>query len=598
MNRHQRREQQKLLQQSVTSATPEILDALRLAHSYQLAGSLAPAEEIYQKILKQQPRHADALFLMGMVKEGLGDFQAALFYLNKALAVDGNNHLYHYHKGVALQNSSEFAQAKISFKRTIELAPDFTEAYLGLGVVTDHLKLYEEAIPAYEHVLKLSPQHSAAANNLATLYRDQGRIEEAITLYRQAISNVKDPVIHSNLLLCLNYELEQTPKTILEEHQEWDRLYAVEISPPCPISTEGTRKIRIGYISSDFREHPVASFFLPYLKFHNKMKFKIYCYYSDKNEDNSTKEIKKYTDHWRPIARLNHDVVAEQIRADQLDILVDLGGHTAGNRLQVLALKPAPVQISWIGYFNTTGLRAMDYFISDPVHMHPDATQGFTEKIIYLPDGYAPYEPPHDAPECAAILPAKRNGFITFGSFNHMAKINKEVIDVWAKILHEVPRSRLILKAATLGAPSLRNRILEAFIQRGIEASRLDLQGWSPPKELYALYNQIDIALDPFPFSGGLTTCNSLWMGVPVITLAGIFPVGRQSATYLSQIGLKELISNTKEDYISITKTLCNDVEKLSALHASLRQRMKDSPLCDGERFARNLEDAYQKILA
>jgi predicted O-linked N-acetylglucosamine transferase (SPINDLY family) len=409
------------------------------------------------------------------------------------------------------------------------------------------------------------------------------------------------------------------------------------------------RPLRIGYVSADFRNHPVARYLMPAL-WHHGSQVKVTCYSNSQMEDDTTRLMKRCADAWVNISRMKDDEAADRIRADGIDILIDLSGHTAGNRLPVFARKPAPVQVSWLGYFNTTGMDAMDYFISDPVHVTPEMEQWFSEKIVRLPDAYVAYAPPRkivgahkSAPmpavhrvfanvdvtqiewglwqrwydmrnrlmdgvmgilpkmqgkpfPYASAPPALRKGYMTFGSFNHLSKLNDEVIALWAQILKKVPDARLMLKTNALGDDAARAQIVKAFSGYGIAENRLELQGWSQPEELYAQYGEVDIALDPFPFGGGATTCDALWMGVPVITLEGATPVGRQGATYLTQIGHAEWIAKTPEEYAALAAGLAADTQALAGLRAGLRRQMQKSPFCDGRRFAKNLEAAYRQM--
>jgi predicted O-linked N-acetylglucosamine transferase (SPINDLY family) len=568
------------------------------ADSYKKAGDLKLALASYQQVIKQQPEHSEALFQLAVLKNRLGEpMDQVLPYLDKAIALASDNDLYYYNKAVILQQHSYAERAILSYKKCLEINPGFMEAYLGLGRAYEQTAHVDEAIRIYEQMISLSPGHSAACNNLAALRRAQGKMGEALTLYKAALAKAPNAEVHSNYLFSLNYDLQQTPETLLAAHKEWNRLYAAPLAPYIQLHKNTAipdRRLNIGYVSADFRRHPVGNFFLPVLQHHNKQQVSIYCYSATDKEDDLTGVIKSRADCWRPIRNLNDEAVAEQIRADAIDILVDLSGHTAGNRLLVFARKPAPIQMSWLGYFNTTGMDAMDYFISDNVHIPMELQQSFTEEILRLPDSYMVY-----APYMGLAIPEKVISLsrpVTFGCFNNNAKINQEVARLWAEILHQVPGSRLILKNGAFEQVTVRADYLALFAACGISKEYLELRGRSILADALLQYNDVDIALDPFPFNGGATTCDALWMGVPVITLAGENAVSRQSASYLTQVGLTELIAHTKEEYVMLAVSLSNNRARLADLHVGLRKQMAASPLCDGARFAKNLEAAYRNI--
>ena len=319
------------------------------------------------------------------------------------------------------------------------------------------------------------------------------------------------------------------------------------------------------------------------------------CYSDLIVKDSVTYRLQAAATQWRDVLGMSDQRLAEQIRADRIDILFDLAGHTARNRLLVFARKPAPIQITWLGYVGTTGLRAMDYILADRHLIPPEAETYYCEKVLRMPDDYACYNPPTDAP-ASGPLPAVERGHVTFGSLNNLCKITPQVVEVWAGILHRVPQSRLVIRYRGLDDAGTRQRFVGLFASQGIAGDRLDLVGWSPFATRMALYNQIDLGLDPFPYSGATTTCDALWMGVPVITCPGETFSSRQSLTHILAVGLEELVARDPSDYIDRAVDLAGDLSRLAALRAGLRERMAASTLCDGKRFVTNLTSLLQNV--
>jgi predicted O-linked N-acetylglucosamine transferase (SPINDLY family) len=351
------------------------------------------------------------------------------------------------------------------------------------------------------------------------------------------------------------------------------------------------RRLRVGYVSPDFKDHVIAFFVEPFLSSHDHARFEIYCYDSAESRDDVTTRFKSYADHWREIDRLDDGALAAMIRKDGIDILVDLAGHTRGGRLTAFAHKPAPVQIAYLGYPMTSGLDCMDYRISDAVCDPPGQTEShYTETILRLTDTLCCYRPSADMPEVNA-LPALTRGYFTFGSFNHPAKINDAVIALWSELLTGVDHAKLLLAPVPLG--ETRERILGGFARHGIPAGRLEFETRLPTRDYQALRNRVDIALDAFPCTGGSTTCETLWMGVPMVNLAGDRFVSRVGASMLTAVGLPQCVATSPAGYLAIATGLASDTGKLAALRATLREQMRASPLYDGAGLARNLETLY-----
>jgi protein O-GlcNAc transferase len=383
-------------------------------------------------------------------------------------------------------------------------------------------------------------------------------------------------------------------------HREWDAQFAEDYKSEWrehQNERAPDRLLRVGFVSADFGRHPVGHFVVGLLKHLSSYGFQTYCY-SDRIEDELTIRIQEKTDVWIEIRGWSDEQLALKVREDRIDILVDLAGHSAHNRLLVFARKPAPVQVSWAGYVATTGLSAIDYLISDKYSTHKDEEDYYKEQIIRMPDQWLCYAPPSYAPDVGP-LPAKRNGYVTFCSFSNPAKLNAEVISLWARILKAVDNAHLILKYRYIDADSNIKRLTEQFEAQGVPASRLVLEGKSPHADLFERYNDVDIALDTFPYSGGVTTYEALWMGVPVITVPGTTFASRHSLSHLMTIGYPEFIAKDQSHYVELATQLAHDQKRLLNIRSQLRQKMAASPTCNTQKFAKDfgalMRDIWKK---
>jgi protein O-GlcNAc transferase len=499
--------------------------------------------------------------------------------------------------GNALKALGRLDEAAASYRKAIATKPNNAEAYNNLGNLLEDMNKLSDAITCYQKTLILIPDHVDALNNLGSVFRNQGKFEQAVDCYKKALELKPDySEVYSNLLFTLQYDPSQDMASLLEAHRNWGRLSgasgARKVSHTNNRAPE--RKLRVGYVSADFGRHPVGYFLLPVLASHNRSRFEVFCYSDRCIEDDLTCRLRDASDSWRTVFGISHSALDEMIRADGIDILVDLAGHTGHNRLLTFARKPAPVQVTWAGYVGTTGLSAIDYIISDWRETPEGADQWYVEKIERLPDGYVCYDPPDYAPAVSS-LPAKENGFVTFGSFNNLPKVNPGVIALWSKLLQQLPGSRLLMLTKQLGDTETRGRYRKMFAELGV-ADRVEFCGALPHRDLLAKYGAVDIALDTFPYSGGLTTLESLWMGVPVVTLGGVRFASRHSVSHLTTAGVPELITEGAEEYLSVAISLAQDLKRLEDLRMGLRQRVAESPLCDGQRFTLNLEAAYRKM--
>jgi predicted O-linked N-acetylglucosamine transferase (SPINDLY family) len=378
------------------------------------------------------------------------------------------------------------------------------------------------------------------------------------------------------------------------------RRFATRIAVPVSLNFKNTpepeRRLRVGYVSGDFKQHPVGFFLAPVLANHDPDAVEIYGYSNSLKNDWLTQQLRERCTQWRSLVGLSNSAAASLIAADGIDILVDLSGHTAENRLEIFARKPAPVQVSWLGFWGTTGLSTIDYLLSDTTTIPDGEEQYYSETVFRLPDNRFCYAPPYYAPAPATTAPCLKNGYVTFGSFNNLMKIGPDVIQLWARLLQANPGARLLLKWGTLADNVVRENLLSMFAAHGVAPERVVLRPQSPHPEMLDEYADIDIALDPFPFSGGLTSCEAMWMGVPVITLPGKRAVSRQTLGFLRGIGLPELAASSADEYVRIATELATDQPRLTELRRTLRRRMAASPLCDGYAFTRNLEAAYRTM--
>jgi len=538
------------------------------------------------------PDHAQALDNLGTTLVDQQKTDEAIACYRRALELQPDYAIAHNNLGVAFKVQGKLEAAAACCRRALELNPDYAEAHNNLGNALKDQGNLDEAVPWFCRALELKPDFAEAHSNLGNTFKDQGRVDEAIACYRRALA-LKPGLVkaHNSLVATLHYRHGVTLAELAQAHAEFDRQYAQ------PLRTDGRphtnprdpdRRLRLGIVSPNFGHHPVGHFLIRALERLDRQAAEVTCYCDRTIDDDLTTRFRATAAAWRDVFGWTDEQLAEQIRADQVDILFDLAGHTSDNRLLVFARKPAPIQITWIGYEGTTGLSAMDCLLADR-YIAPEGSElHYRERVLRMPDGYVCYDPPEQASPVGP-LPALAQGHVTFGSFNNPAKITPEVVKVWAEILCRLPRARLVLKYWALGNASVVHRYRELFANRGVEPGRLTLLPPSSFADYLTAYGQIDIALDPFPFSGSATTCEALWMGLPVITCPGETFASRHGLTHLSNIGLTEMIARSPEDYVELAVRLAGDLAGLSRIRAGLRRQVAESPLCDGKRFAENL---------
>jgi predicted O-linked N-acetylglucosamine transferase (SPINDLY family) len=457
----------------------------------------------------------------------------------------------------------------------------------------------DEAVSAYDEAVRARADFSLAYNNLANAYLAQGRGDEAIACYRKAVaSNPAGAMEHSNLLYALHFHSDCDPTSIFEEHLAWARRHAeplTALAPAHAIDRAPQRRLRIGYISPHFCRHAVSFFMEPIVASHDREQFEIFCYNDLRiDPDATTARFKAAAEHWRDVGAKSDDEIARMVRDDRIDILVDLTGHVGGNRLLVLARKPAPIQVTYLGYQNTTGMTAIDYRLTDLIADPPgEADRLHTEQLIRLPGSFFCYRPPDEAPPVTP-LPALASGVVTFGSFNNFAKVTSSVIEAWMEILAGTPKSRLLVLAYRSGY--VERRLRQAARERGLDPARVELFDRQPLVDYLRLLGRADIALDPFPFNGHTTTCDSIWMGVPVVMLEGNSYASRFGTSVLANLALQNWIAKSREEYIALAIEMASDIDRLATLRDRLRPRMAASALLDFHGFTRKLEQAYREM--
>ena len=554
----------------------------------------------YHRALAINPDHAKAHNNLGAALQGLGQLDGAVASYRRAVELEPDYAEAHSNLGNTLRDLMQPQKAVACYRCALEIKPDFAEAHSNLGASLQDLGQLEEALASYRRALETKPDYADAHSNLGNALHDLGQFDDAVASYRQALEIKPDHAeAHSNLLLSLNYHFRMSVSDVFAEHRRWDEMQTGACARIARLADERNpqRRLRIGYVSPDLRQHSVAYFLEPLLREHDHQAVEVFCYADVMRPDTMTSHLQALSDCWLRTVGLSDEALAHQIVDDRIDILVDLAGHTGHNRLLVFARKPAPVQVTWLGYPNTTGLSAMDYRLVDSVtDPEGEADALACETLVRLEKGFLCYSPPPDAPPPAA-LPSLTSGSITFGSFNNPSKLSSDTLDAWATLLCRVPGSRLLCKGKPFADAGSKTHFLTQLERRGVDPQRVNLLGWlSGQADHLTVYQQVDIALDPFPYNGTTTTCEALWMGVPVITLLGDRHAGRVSASLLTQIGLTELIADSVQAYVDVAAALANDAQRLSELRRTLRARIQASSLCDAPAFARKIEAAYRNM--
>ncbi|NHZ92030.1 tetratricopeptide repeat protein [Massilia sp. CCM 8733] len=552
----------------------------------------------FENAVYLKPEFADPYAMLALTNADLQRHVQALGWCEKTLAMWPDSAAAHFNLGVAFANMNRVGEAIASFQQAIARKPAFADAWNNLGVAFKELGRFDEAVAAFEHAIGLREGFAEAYNNLGSALKDQGKPDASRQMYERAIAIAPDyAAAHNNLLLSMQYAAGISQEQLFQLHLRFAAQFepglAAERFTHAPGRDPGKR-LKIGYVSPDFRRHAVAFFIEPILARHDKAQVEVFCYYSHVVNDDFTARIRADADHWIPCRSMSDQQLAERIHADGIDILVDLAGHTAGNRLLAFARKPAPVQLTYIGYPSTTGLSSMDYRLTDAWAEPPGQSEHVNVETLWrLPEVFCCYAAHANSPAVIDHPPSDDNGYLTFGCFNNYAKVSDPAIVLWAAILEQVPASRLMLEILGLDNPGMREGVQARFARLGIDPARLILIA-NERKNQFVLYNSIDIALDPFPCNGGTTSFDTLWMGVPFVTLAGSNFISRLGVTILHNGGLDELIGEDEAAYVRIAVDLARDPARLRRLREGLRERTRASPLMDMARFTHHLEEAYR----
>jgi protein O-GlcNAc transferase len=555
---------------------------------------LNEAEASYRQALQITPDYAEAHSNLGATLQELGCLDEAEASYRRVLQITPDYAEAHYNLGLILHDVRRLDEAEASYRRVLQITPDYAEAYSNLGNILMDLGRLNEAEASYRRALQLKPEFAVAHNNLGNILKDLGRLDEAEASLRRALQLDPDyEDAFGNLLFTLNYHPDKSGEEIFGVYREYDARFGLPHQSewrPHGNSRDTKRRLKVGYVSPDFKKHSVRHFLESLLAHHDKQAVEVYAYAELAREDEVTARYKNYVDQWIPTRGLSDKELAERIRADGIDILVELAGHTTKNRLGVFARKPAPVSLSWLGYGYSTGLTAIDYFLTDEV-VAPAGCEGlFSEKPWRLAMPALSYRPAEDMGELNP-LPAMSAGYVTFGTLSRGIRINHRVIRVWSEILKCVEGARLVIDSADFRDEYTRDMLAKKFAAHGIGRDRLQIGCHSPP---WDVLRGMDIGLDCFPHNSGTTLFETLYMGVPYITLAARPSVGRLGSSILQGTGHPEWIAKTENEYVEKAVDLANDLGRLAAQRAALRTEMEKSPLLDEVGFARKVEDAYR----
>ena len=574
---------------------------LMLAISLDRQGKNDAGAVEYEKALaltKEQvaknPNDGQAQKLLARLYQQAGKITEAVATYRTATTLLPGDPTVFYALGQVLQYDGKRDEAFTCFNLALRMNPSYAEAHVAVGAALSRGHRPAEAIEHFKEALALNPGHAEAQGHLAAALTQLGQVDEAVAAGRKAVEmSPGSASIHSTLLLTLHYSSEITPQQMFDEHRAWAERHADALAQsvaPHTNSRDPDRPLRVAFLSADFKQHPVSKFVIPVLARHDRKDFHIVCYSDVEYADDITAEVQKGVDGWRRIVSWSDQRLANQIREDKIDILVDLAGHTGtSDRLLLLARKPAPIQITQFGYPDTTGLLTVDYRVTDELSDPPGKTDRFyTEKLARLPRCAYCYHPTEPEPRVEARAIDKP---IVFGSVNNVAKLSPPTLRTWARILQATPDAQLVVLATSGDV----ERTARRLVDHGIDAARLQVLPRTPAAKFLELFNLFDVSLDPFPYNGGVTTCDALWMGVPVVTLAGSTYVSRQGVSLLTHVGLPDLIATSEDDYVAIAGALAADRARLQRLRTTLRETIQKSPICDYGGYTRELESFWRE---
>jgi predicted O-linked N-acetylglucosamine transferase (SPINDLY family) len=570
-----------------------------LGNAFAALKKIKESLDFHRKALSLKPEQAESHYNLANTYAGAGMYKEAIASYHKAIELRPESPDFYGNLGGALYNTGQMDEAIAAFRKAVQLLPESDQTQFNLANAYYARGMIQESIKGFRQALAFKPDSVVVLNNLGNAFKDFAQLDEALTCYERAYTlEPRNPFSHRNRVYALNFHPGYDAQAILREHQAWNDQQARPLRKPAPPYEnvpDPDRRLRIGYVSPDLRHHVVGQNILPLLANHDHENFEIFCYAAVAQPDSVTEQFRAASDHWRDIARMSDEEAVKAVRDDQIDILVDLALHMAGNRMSIFIQKPAPIQITFGGYPGTTGLETMDYRLSDPFLDPPQFDRNYTEKTIRLPDSFWCYDPVamRVADQPITPLPALHAGHVTFGCLNNFTKVNDGTLELWAKVLAKVENSRLMLLVPR-GDP--RSRVAQKLLDCGIDSSRLQFVERSGRGPYLLHYHKIDIGLDTLPYNGHTTSLDSLWMGVPVVTLLGNTVAGRAGWSQLCNLDLKELAATTPDQFVEIAVTLAHDLTRLGELRASLRDRMVHSPLTDTKRFARSIEAAYRQV--
>ncbi|MEO5375134.1 MAG: tetratricopeptide repeat protein [Alphaproteobacteria bacterium] len=558
----------------------------------------AQAAEVFRRAVTLAPRSGGAHDGLGQALVQMGQIEDAVACFRKAVELMPGEAEAHLHLGQALLAIDDTQAASESLRRATSLKPDRAEAQSRLGDALYRMRFNEGAYNRYRRALDLDPDLADAHLGLGNTLLGHGRFTEAVASLRRAlVLKPHSPHYHSALIFGMDLDPCATLAEQQAERRAWDEKFGRPLAAdilPHRNDRSPDRRLRIGYVSADFRVHSASYIFRSIFSHHDRDLFEVWCYFNSRKTDDTTREFQSLATQWRDIVRMDDATLAETIRADGIDILVDLSAHTFGHRLLTFARKPAPVQVTAWGHAHGTGLSTIDAFFADPVYVAPEDRPLFAEKVVDLPC-LLTYQPVPYAPPVGP-LPALNQGYVTFGCFNRIVKISDEVMALWARILEAVPDSRLVLKDSQLRDAAPRRRVLDTFAALGVGEKRLILLGHSEHPEHLAAFGQVDIGLDPFPQNGGVSSLEAMWMGVPVVTLLGTTPPSRLGGAITVAAGLPEFVVADADAYVETAVRHAADLAGLAALRSGLRQRLAMTPVCNGALYTRAVEAAYRDL--
>ncbi|MFN8634525.1 MAG: tetratricopeptide repeat protein [Chloroflexota bacterium] len=562
-------------------------------------GQVAAAIAGYRQALALWSDRAEVLNWLGAALAQAGQLPEAVDAFQRAIAADPGLATAHYNLGIGQLQLGQPAAAASALEQALVVDPGYAEAAYNLGIARQRDGRLTDAVAAYRRAVELRPSHVESHNNLGTALVVMGEIDAAVAAYRASIQVRPDFQIgHANLVMTRHYQADCSRVELAEEARTWADRHAPPAfrrSPEFRNDRSPTRRLQVGYVSADFWRHPIGYIMDAVIPAHDREQIVVTCYANGGQSDDVNARLRQSADRWRDVQYLDDVALAQQVRDDGIDILVDLAGHTSGHRLAAFARRPAPVQLTWLGNADTTGMTTIDYIVADPYVVPPDDEFLYAEQTLRLPESYLCYAPHPFAPEVGP-LPARTRGHVTFGCFNNLAKVTSEVMALWAEILKRVPESQLLMKTPALDDSGVRARYQQLFAESGVSPERLRLVGRTSQADVLGMYNEVDVALDPFPYNGCMTTLEALWMGVPVVALEGDRYVSRVGLSLLSTLGLADLCASSTDGYVTTACALAGDVTRMASLRAELRLRMRRSSLIDAGRFTSGLDAAYRSI--